>query len=362
MRRIARVLVGVVVGATALVAVPAPPATSLPPVVGLAGVETVVTAGELIRQAVGGSFAGYWLDPVTGFLTVGITNPGLAAAVAARGGVAKVVPRTSAALEAIMARLNAPRDLPPSVTGWFVDITTNTVVITSTVANDSAAAALAGQGGEGVRIVVSPDVPQLFWNVIDGQAITTGASRCSAGFNAKNSAGTRYLLTAGHCTNAGSAWNGVAGPIGTVSGTSFPTNDYGRITITSAAAVSTALVDRYSAGVDVTVVGAAVTPVGGKICRSGSTTGWRCGVVTATNQTVNYGSGNVVSGLTRTNACAEPGDSGGAFVSDPAALGGRVHAQGLTSGGAGNCTVGGTTFFQPVVEVLGAYGLTLVTG
>jgi streptogrisin C len=82
--------------------------------------------------------------------------------------------------------------------------------------------------------------------------------------------------------------------------------------------------------------------------------------VQANNQTVNYGGGDVVSGLTRTTVCAEPGDSGGAFVSPNGAT--RVQAQGITSGGSGNCTSGGTTFHQPVNEALSRYGLTLVTG
>jgi streptogrisin C len=34
----------------------------------------------------------------------------------------------------------------------------------------------------------------------------------------------------------------------------------------------------------------------------------------------------------------------------------------VLSGGSGNCTSGGTTFFQPVNEILAVYGLTLVTG
>ncbi len=34
----------------------------------------------------------------------------------------------------------------------------------------------------------------------------------------------------------------------------------------------------------------------------------------------------------------------------------------MTSGGSGNCSSGGTTYFQPVNEILSAYGLTLVTG
>ena len=36
-------------------------------------------------------------------------------------------------------------------------------------------------------------------------------------------------------------------------------------------------------------------------------------------------------------------------------------AQGVTSGGSGDCTAGGVTYFQPINEILTAYGLSLVT-
>ncbi|WP_223839938.1 trypsin-like serine protease [Saccharopolyspora pogona] len=62
-----------------------------------------------------------------------------------------------------------------------------------------------------------------------------------------------------------------------------------------------------------------------------------------------------MNGLTRTNVCAEPGDSGGSFI-------GGNQAQGMTSGGSGDCTSGGTTYFQPVQEARNAHGLRLVTG
>ncbi|MFC7505648.1 S1 family peptidase, partial [Nocardioides sp. GCM10030258] len=94
---------------------------------------------------------------------------------------------------------------------------------------------------------------------------------------------------------------------------------------------------------------------GTTVCRSGSTTGFKCGTIQATNQTVCYSQGCVYQ-MTRTNACAEPGDSGGPYVSS------TRQAQGILSGGNGNCTSGGTTFFQPINEVLSVYGLTLVIG
>lgn len=251
--------------------------------------------------------------------------------------------------------------VPDGVAGWYVDEKTNRVVI-EVVGNDKAGIAFAAKHAtDGVKIVTGVEKPTRMWNIIGGQAITRSGSRCSAGFNARNSAGTRYVLTAGHCTEMGGTWSGSGGTIGPVSGTSFPTNDYGRITVTSASAVSTPLVDRYSSGSDVTVTGPAASSVGQAICRSGSTTGWRCGSVTALNQTVNYGGGDVIYGLTRTTACAQPGDSGGPYVSNPG-TGTRVTARGLLSGGSGNCSSGGTTFFQPIQEVLSAYGLTLYTG
>nr|WP_289017620.1 trypsin-like serine protease [uncultured Aeromicrobium sp.] len=68
---------------------------------------------------------------------------------------------------------------------------------------------------------------------------------------------------------------------------------------------------------------------------------------------MNYAQGSVY-GLIRTSVCAEPGDSGGSAITGN-------QAQGVTSGGSGNCSSGGTTYFQPVNEILSAYGLTLKT-
>ena len=56
--------------------------------------------------------------------------------------------------------------------------------------------------------------------------------------------------------------------------------------------------------------------------------------------------------MIRTTVCAEPGDSGGSLYGGTTALG-------LTSGGSGNCTTGGTTFFQPVTEPLSVYGVSV---
>lgn len=102
----------------------------------------------------------------------------------------------------------------------------------------------------------------------------------------------------------------------------------------------------------VDITSAANATVGMSVTRRGSTTGIHSGSVTGLNATVNYGGGDIVSGLIRTNVCAEPGDSGGPLYSGSRAVG-------LTSGGSGNCSTGGTTFFQPVTEALSAYGVSV---
>ena len=347
-----------------LIGVPGNAATAAP-VDRSADVDMIARTGDALRQRLGGAFADYWLDETTGQLVVGVTDPRQAAIARALGATPRVVTRNVAALDAVMARLDrraATAPVPSSVTGWYVDVTTNSVVV-SVLGSDPAAAAFLAAGGDGVRVEQVTEAPVPYWAIIGGQAITTTGYRCSAGFNARSTATPtrRFVLTAGHCTNVGTAWKGVGGDIGTVYGTSFPDNDYGVIEVTNSLATSNALVDRYASGSDVTVGGSTAAIVGMRVCRSGSTTSWRCGMVQSRNQTVSYGS-QVVYGLTRTNACAEPGDSGGSFVTQPGLLSAKVQAQGMASGGSGNCASGGVTFFQPVGEVLSRYGLSLYTG
>ena len=107
------------------------------------------------------------------------------------------------------------------------------------------------------------------------------------------------------------------------------------------------------AGGTVHVAGSRAAIEGASVCRSGSTTDWHCGLIQQRDASVTYPQGTVFE-LTRTNVCAEPGDSGGSFISVD-------QAQGVTSGGSGDCGTGGITYFQPIDEILAAYGLTLAT-
>ncbi|MBW4718914.1 S1 family peptidase [Saccharothrix obliqua] len=315
-------------------------------------------SGELAakaRDAVGDAFAGAWIDRTTGALTVGVTDGARIDAVRATGANAKVVAFSHRQLDGAKAALDGIA-APPAVTGWHVDDVTNAVVVEVNRHTRDAAAdrflATARSLSPAVRVDEVDASPTPLHDTRGGDAYYIGSgSRCSVGF-----AVTNGFVTAGHCGKSGATTTGFNRVSqGTFRGSSFPGNDYAWVA-TNANWTSRPWVNRYN-GTNVTVKGSTEAAVGASICRSGSTTNWRCGTVQAKNSTVNYPQGSV-SGLTRTNACAEPGDSGGSWVAGT----GFGQAQGVTSGGSGNCSSGGTTYFQPVNEILRAYSLTLTTG
>jgi streptogrisin C len=305
-----------------------------------------------LRKQLGKAYAGAWLTADAKSFVVAVTDPYRAAEVTAAGATPKVVARSGAALDAAKAKLDRAAAKAPakSVPGWYVDVRTNSVVVLAKGGTAAAKAFIKASGvsAGAVRIVASTETPRTLYDVRGGDAFYIGGGRCSVGFSVNGG-----FVTAGHCGNVGQAtsgYNQVAQ--GTFQGSSFPGNDYAWVAV-NANWTPQPWVNNYSGG-NVTVAGSTEAAVGASICRSGSTTGWRCGTIQAKNQTVNYPQGTV-SGLTRTNACAEPGDSGGSWLSGQ-------QAQGVTSGGSGNCTIGGTTYFQPVNEILSAYGRQLVTG
>jgi streptogrisin C len=258
-----------------------------------------------------------------------------------------------AQLESIKAELDGRgAEAGPDIHSWYVDVTTNSVVVEASNAPAAKASVarfvgFAGKDAGAVQVILSSERPQTFYELIGGNAYyINGTSRCSIGFAVT----VGGFVTAGHCGKAGyttKGYNQVAQ--GTFQGSSFPGNDYAWVR-TNTSWTSTSKV----AGTASRVSGSSVAAVGSSICRSGSTTGWRCGSVQALNATVNYSQGSVF-GLTRTSVCAEPGDSGGSFITG-------TQAQGVTSGGSGNCSSGGTTYFQPVNEILSVYGLSLTKG
>ncbi|WP_405817696.1 S1 family peptidase [Streptomyces sp. NBC_00838] len=270
-----------------------------------------------------------------------------AVALAAPSAVAAPAPEAKATASQLADASSAVLEADVAGTAWYTDAKTGKIVVTvdSTVSKAELAEVKGALADSKAELTVNRTPGKFTPLIAGGEAITTGGSRCSLGFNVRVGS-VNHALTAGHCTNISSSWS-----IGTRTGTSFPTNDYGIIRHSNQSAAD-GRVYLYN-GTYREITGAANASVGQSVQRSGSTTGLRGGSVTGLNATVNYGSSGIVYGMIQTNVCAEPGDSGGALFSGNTALG-------LTSGGSGNCSVGGTTFYQPVTEALSVYGATII--
>ncbi|WP_030774405.1 S1 family peptidase [Streptomyces sp. NRRL F-2664] len=304
------------------------------------------------RQAAGGAYGGSWYEPSTGRLVVAVTDRAEESAVRALGADTRLVRHSAAALDRAKARLDT-LGAPPGVAGWHVDPRTNSVVVTVVRTEQEAPAVRAfverARAGGPVTVAETAQAPRTYAaGTVGGDPYYTGNVRCSIGFSVHGG-----FVTAGHCGQAGAAvrgWDGSA--MGTFRGSSFPGDDYAYVGIHSGW-WTVPVVLGWGTIPDQLVRGSAEAPVGASICRSGSTTHWHCGTVLAKNETVNYSQG-AVHQMTKTSVCAQGGDSGGSFLSGD-------QAQGVTSGGWGNCSSGGQTWFQPINEILGRYGLTLHT-
>ncbi|MEI8410974.1 MULTISPECIES: alpha-lytic protease prodomain-containing protein [unclassified Kribbella] len=307
------------------------------------------------QKAAGADFGGAWYDASTQKLVIGLAQPDHAAAVQATGAQTTSVPATAAALDKRKAAVDklAGKAVPDAVSGWAADPRTGSVVINvqagkRSQAVDAFVAKVAKAGAVTVREVAA-QAPQTFAaGTVGGDPYYVSNIRCSIGFSVHGG-----FVTAGHCGRSGTVrgWDG--SDMGSFRGWSFPGNDYAWVSVGNGW-WTVPVVLGWGQTSDKLVRGSWEAPVGSSVCRSGSTTHWHCGQILAKNETVNYGNGQLFYGATKTSVCAEGGDSGGSFITGD-------QAQGVTSGGWGNCSSGGETWFQPVNEILSAYNLTLHT-
>ena len=311
---------------------------------------SVNAAGKLagsLTSALKGDAAGSYYDTKAKKLVVNVVNKAAAERVRDAGAEAKVVEHTLAQLGQARTTLKDKATIPG--TSWSVDPRANKVVVTadSSVKGSRMATLDKVAKGLGSKVEVKRSAGKFSTFLAGGDAIWGGGGRCSLGFNVVKG-GEPYFLTAGHCTESIKSWSDSQGgdEIGANEGSDFPGNDYGLVKYTKDVPHPSE-VNLYGGGTQA-ISKAGDATVGQKVTRSGSTTQVHDGEVTGLDATVNYQEGSV-SGLIQTNVCAEPGDSGGALFAGDTALG-------LTSGGSGDCSSGGETFFQPVPEALKAYG------
>lgn len=311
---------------------------------------SVQAAGNLastLLQDLGADAAGTYYDAKSKSLVVNVLDEAAAQAVEKAGAKARVVANSLAELKSARSTLKQDATIPG--TAWVTDPTTNKVVVTAdrTVSKAEWTTLTKVVDGLGAKAELKRSKGEYKPFIAGGDAITGGSGRCSLGFNVVKG-GEPFFLTAGHCTEGISTWSDSSGKeIGTNADSQFPDNDYGLVKYTAEVAHPSE-VNLYD-GSTQKISGAADATVGMAVTRSGSTTQVHEGKVTGLDATVNYGNGDIVNGLIQTDVCAEPGDSGGSLFSGDKAVG-------LTSGGSGDCTSGGETFFQPVTEALSATG------
>ncbi|GAB3817484.1 S1 family peptidase [Micromonospora zhanjiangensis] len=371
-----------------------------------------IRTAQTLKSQVGAAWAGAWVDKTGKTLNVAVTDARKTDTISKMGARPMVVKRSAVQLNKVKLALDSrAAQAKSSVTGWFVDPASNQVVVLSR--STPAARALmtaAGVDTDMVRVVATKGQPRLLagptapagagesaddgrggaadkgqaGNAGNGQAgngngqagngqavrgglpyIINGQARCSVGFAVEGG-----FLSAGHCGQQGDTTAALSGGAlrnqGVFVESTFPENDFSFVK-TEAAFTPVAEVESFNGqtrpvegGQPLPVAGSTEAPVGTAVCKFGSTTGASCGTVQALNATVQFadpagGAGTVtVNGLTQTDACAEGGDSGGPFLAGD-------QAQGTVSGGNGDCTVGGTTFFQPVNAALQTLKLTLLT-
>jgi streptogrisin D len=298
-------------------------------------------AGQL-----GARSAGSYIDQSTHKLVVTVTSKSDAKTVSAAGAVPRTVAFSGAQLRQATSTLERTAKIPG--TAWAIDPRTDQVVLSVDSSVTGAKLVKVTDAAKALGDAVRMDyVPGVFTTKLSGgDAIYGGQYRCSLGFNVR-SGSTYYFLTAGHCGNIASTWysnSSHTSVLGNTQSSSFPNNDFAIVRYTTSGTPSGTVGSQ-----EITSAGNAT--VGQTVTRRGSTTGIHSGRVTALNATVNYAEGSV-RGMIQTTVCAEGGDSGGPLYAGTTALG-------LTSGGSGNCSSGGTTFFQPVTEALSTYGVSV---
>ncbi len=342
---------------------------------------------KALEKQLGRNFAGTWLErKADGSFGVVAATTSIKAAKAAAGVETRQARHSLSALNAAKGQLDSQLarngKAPKGVYSWAVDLPSNSVIVGVAPGAEEAAVDFVARSGldtTSVRFETMAEAPQRRIAIQGGRGYLRQPGdgylyACSVGFPVTKGT-TPGFATAGHCGNVGevvynedSQWvPGVR--LGSFAASSMPSGngtgpDRGWVQVDSTHTLS-ASVYGYGSG-DVTVRGSTEGAVGAALCRSGRTSGWRCGAIRSKNMTVSYvdDAGNpdgTVTGLTQTTACAEGGDSGGSFITTAG------QAQGVLSGGSGSCkgkqgrTGGGNSYYTPINSILSAYALTLRT-
>ncbi|MEU4562192.1 S1 family peptidase [Actinoplanes sp. NPDC023936] len=313
--------------------------------------ETAVAIGERLGERSAGVY-----QNESGAMVVTVDSEASARQVRAWGAAPKVVAHTADELAEVK---NAVRAAAVSGMLWAVDVPNNQVLVsldsTVTPAAEARLRERIKAYGDAVRVERSSN--ELRLAAAGGDAIfTVRNSRCSLGFNVRLSDGQAAFLTAGHCTGSGKAlWGDANGTLlGVRLNSVYGPDDWAVVQYANNNVARPGSVNMKD-GTLRDIANAGDAWVGQVVTRVGSTTGKRQGTVAVVDAEMKVG-GVLVDNLVVTNACAEPGDSGGPLFAGNTALG-------LLSGLKGTCSdpigPGRYTVYQPVKEALAKTGTTI---
>jgi hypothetical protein len=182
-------------------------------------------------------------------------------------------------------------------------------------------------------------------NSLEGNCTAGFAVSLDSGLSAK---GTEGFLTAGHCFDPRKPANQHVARIGSVAATGFSAvygpSDHGIYVINDSPRTNGASPTVTDDSGTHPVTGITQPTVGMSICKHGITTGTTCGKVLLLQVKASYGESRIdgvlirpsadLSGMIMSDLCTEPGDSGGAVYTSPAAGNNTpVNAVAVHSGG-----------------------------
>ena len=313
-----------------------------------------------LKRQLGRTFVGSWLSG-DGQLNVAISDPGKAAMVRAAGALPEPVSPKSAVALSDAVKLLTTSQRPAGFVSWYPNRATGSLVVNVKPGTEATARKWLkkhlGTTPFAMGTVTDAARPTAQF-LRGGTTIGVSGGTCSMGFAVEGG-----FVTAGHCGKAGDSVRTRAGagePIGKFeSSVSGPEGDFAFVKTVPGWTLM-AEVFKFDGSKTVHVNGSDEAPVGATVCRSGQTTHWHCGKITAKDGgAATNTESSAVGGLTQTDACAERGDSGGPFITDDGQAQGILFGSGVDT----HCgkTTGNFSFFQPINEVLQKNNLKLLT-
>ncbi|WP_170312889.1 S1 family peptidase [Prescottella subtropica] len=313
-------------------------------------------------------FAGAWMGQ-DGHPVVAVTTTAAAQTAARDGYRTRLTPVSLAGLENSLADFNRwvtslPQQIASQIGSATIDLLNNRLVVD--IANSPAGRAInlpTWLADVQVQLSSFGQVP-VDRTTMGGDTYVTAPGAigttdpadigiCSFGFNAVDRSGTPVNISAGHCDPAPGTKAGVYLPNREDVGASTRVGTFARSQVGGGEFLDYSLIRLDDAGVragldrptvrgaggsTLTVTGTAVPVVGAPICKSGQTSAFTCGVVSADRVEASLmmldGTARTVRGFAGT-ACTLAGDSGGAIVTGTLALG---ITSGSNSSDAPNCT------------------------